>query len=162
MGNVAAVIDIPASPNEVWQLIGGFNSLPDWLSYIPKSELSEDGLVRHLATLKGETIVERLEAFDNAAHSYGYSIVQGPFPVTRYLSTLRVKPAADGKRCLVEWTATLTPKTGVSDAQATKIFQEIFEKGLKELASRFSSGTTKSRPSHPDVSRRIQKIGKTI
>jgi hypothetical protein len=64
MGNAAAVIDIPASPNEVWQLIGGFNSLPDWLSYIPKSELSEDGLVRHLATLKGETIVERLEAFE--------------------------------------------------------------------------------------------------
>jgi hypothetical protein len=96
MGKASAAIDIPASPNEVWYLIGGFNSLPDWLTYIPKSELSEDGLVRHLATLKGETIVERLEDFDNTARSYSYSIIQAPFPVTGYLSTLRVKPALMG------------------------------------------------------------------
>jgi Polyketide cyclase / dehydrase and lipid transport len=162
MGKASAAIDIPASPNEVWHLIGGFNSLPDWLTYIPKSELSEDGLVRHLATLKGETIVERLEDFDNTARSYSYSIIQAPFPVTGYLSTLRVKPAADGNGSVVEWTATFAPKTGVSDEQASKIFQGIFEEGLKELASRFNSLTTKSKPSHPDVSRRIQKIGKTI
>jgi hypothetical protein len=52
MGSAADAIDIPASPNEVWQLIGGFNSLPNWLSYIPKSELSEGGRVRHLASKK--------------------------------------------------------------------------------------------------------------
>ena len=139
MAKASAAIDIPASPNEVWQLLGGFNSLPDWLSCIPKSELSEGGRVRHLSTLKGETIVERLEEFDNTARSYRYSIVQAPFPVTGYLSTLEVKPAADGKGSRVEWTATFTPNTGVSDAQASKIFQELFEGGLKELASRFKS-----------------------
>ena len=42
MGKTSAAIEIPASPNEVWQLIGGFDSLPDWLGYIPKSELIED------------------------------------------------------------------------------------------------------------------------
>ncbi|PWT81543.1 MAG: hypothetical protein C5B58_09680 [Acidobacteria bacterium] len=68
-------MDIPVSPKEVWQLIGGFNSPPDWLSYVPKSELSEDGLVRHLTNLKGETIVERLEGSDTAARSCSYSIV---------------------------------------------------------------------------------------
>jgi ribosome-associated toxin RatA of RatAB toxin-antitoxin module len=39
MAQASATIDIPASPDEVWQLIGGFGSLPDWLPYIPKSEL---------------------------------------------------------------------------------------------------------------------------
>lgn len=53
MAQAAASIDIPVSPNEVWQLIGGFNSLPDWLPNIPKSQLSEGGRVRHLATLSG-------------------------------------------------------------------------------------------------------------
>ena len=61
MAQALAVIDIPVSPNEVWQLIGGFNSLPDWLAYIPKSELSEGGRVQHLANPNGETIVEGLE-----------------------------------------------------------------------------------------------------
>lgn len=137
MAKASAAIDIPASPNEVWQLIGGFNSLPDWLSYIPKSELSEGGRVRHLSTLKGETIVERLEEFDNTARSYSYSIIQAPFPVTGYLSALQVKPAVDGRGSRVEWTASFTPNPGVSDEQASKVFQEIFEEGLKELAFRF-------------------------
>jgi hypothetical protein len=59
MAQASASIDIPASPSEVWQLIGGFNSLPDWLGYIPKSELSEGGRVRHLANPKGDQLLVR-------------------------------------------------------------------------------------------------------
>ncbi|MBV8414168.1 MAG: SRPBCC family protein [Verrucomicrobia bacterium] len=119
MAQASAVIDISASPNEVWQLIGGFNSLPDWLGYILKSELSEGGRVRHLATPQGKTIVERLEKFDNTARSYSYSIIEAPFPITEYLSTLQVKPSTDGKGARVEWSATFAP-TGVSEAGASK------------------------------------------
>ena len=101
MARASASIDIPAPPSQVWQLIGGFGSLPDWLPFIPKSELSEGGRVRHLASPNGETIVERLEAFDNAARSYSYSILQAPFPITGYLATLRVqRPAVERAR---EW-----------------------------------------------------------
>ena len=67
MAQASASIDIPATPDQVWQLIGGFNSLPDWLPDVQKSELSEGGRVRHLANPDGETIIERLEAFDNDA-----------------------------------------------------------------------------------------------
>jgi hypothetical protein len=137
MGKVSAAIDIPASPNEVWQSIGGFNSLPDWLSYIPKSELIEGGRVRHLTTIKGETIVERLEVFDNTARSYSYSILQAPFPVTGYLSTIRVTAAGDGKGSRVEWAANFNPHTGHSNEEPSRIFKGIFEEGLQELASRF-------------------------
>ena len=139
MAQASASIDIPASPGDVWQLIGGINSLPDWLGYIPKSELSEGGRVRHLATPQGETIVERLERFDNSARTYSYSILKAPFPITGYLSTLQVKTAVDGKGSHVEWAATFTPDSGVSDEEASKIFQGIFEDGLKELASRFKA-----------------------
>ena len=66
MAQASATIDIPAPPDRVWQLIGGFGSLPDWLPYIPASELSEGGRVRRLTNPGGDTIVERLEAFDNA------------------------------------------------------------------------------------------------
>ena len=139
MAQASAAIDIPASPSDVWQLIGGFNSLPDWLGDIAKSELSEGGRVRHLADAKGETIIERLEKFDNTARSYSYSILKAPFPITAYLSTLQVTTAGDGKGSRVEWSATFTPNNGVSDDEASKIFHGIFEGGLKELASRFKS-----------------------
>jgi len=41
MAHAFASTDISASADQVWQLIGGFGSLPDWLPYISKSELSE-------------------------------------------------------------------------------------------------------------------------
>jgi hypothetical protein len=142
VAEASASIDIPASPDQVWQLIGGFNSLPDWLPYIPKSELSDGGRVRHLANPNGQMIVERLEAFDDALRTYSYSIVQAPFPVTGYLSTLCVK-ANRGGGARVEWSGTCTPN-GVSPEEASRIFQDIFEDGLKALADRFISRARKA------------------
>jgi D-threo-aldose 1-dehydrogenase len=139
----SASIDIRVPPETIWKLIGGFGSLPDWLPYIPKSELSEGGRVRHLADPNGHAIVERLEAFNDDARSYSYSILQAPFPVTGYLSTLRVL-ATDGGNCSrVEWSGQFLPK-GVSDGEASLLFQGIFEDGLKALAGRFASQQKKS------------------
>ena len=102
MAQANASIRISVSPDKVWQLIGGFNSLPDWLPYIPSSELSEGGRVRRLATPNGDVIVERLEAFDNRARSYTYSILEAPFPVTGYRSTLLVREGEEAGASLVE------------------------------------------------------------
>ncbi|MYM23523.1 hypothetical protein GTP46_12785 [Duganella sp. FT135W] len=77
MANTIASIQLPVSAGCVWQLIGGFNALPDWLPYIPHSELSEGGRVRTLANPDGEAIVERLEAFDDKERFYSYSILNG-------------------------------------------------------------------------------------
>jgi len=139
MAQASASIDIPFSPDEVWQLIGGFGSLPAWLPYVPKSELSEGGRVRHLANPNGQIIVERLERFDNASRTYSYSILQAPFPVTGYLSTLSVQATGNEEGSRVAWSGDFTPN-GVSDQEASRLFQGIFEDGLKALAARFASG----------------------
>ena len=138
MASAAAAIDIPATPNTVWQLIGGFGSLPDWLPYIPSSELGEGGRTRRLGNPDGDIIVERLVALDDAARSYTYAILEAPFPVTDYLSTLRVLPAADGSGSRVEWSGQFTPQ-GVSDADAEQLFRGIYEDGLAALATRYNS-----------------------
>src|SRR5262245_23549839 len=119
MAEASASIDVAASADKVWQLIGGFNSLPDWSPNIPRSETTEGGRVRHLTTSNGVTIVERLEKFDNAARSYSYSIVQAPFPITDYLATLSVQDKAGESACRVDWSGTFIPK-GVSDSEASK------------------------------------------
>ena len=122
--------------DEVWKLIGGFGSLPDWLPYIPKSELAEGGRTRHLANPDGCTIIERLMAFDEKGRSYTYHILQAPFPVTDYYSTLKAMELNSEKRSRVVWSGEFTPK-GVSDEEASKIFQDIYDNGLKALASHF-------------------------
>ena len=70
MANTTVSIDIPASAETVWQLMGGFDALPDWLPFIPESVSSEGGRVRSLTTSDGGTVIERLEAFDNRQRSY--------------------------------------------------------------------------------------------
>jgi hypothetical protein len=141
MAQVEASIDIPVSPDEIWWLMGGFGSLPDWLSLFPTSELAEGGRVRWLATRDGETFVERLVAFDDAARSYSYSFLEAPFPVTDHLATLRVHQTDAGKGSRVEWFARFKPN-GVSDHEASQLIQliqRIFDDGLKALAAKLTS-----------------------
>ncbi|MEE7504859.1 hypothetical protein MMR14E_17185 [Methylobacterium mesophilicum] len=128
---------MPAPASEVWRLIGGFGSLPDWLPYIPESELHEGGRVRHLANPDGGLIVERLMAFDETGRSYSYHILQSPFPQQGYLSTLRVRETGDGQRSRVEWFGDFQP-VGVSDAEIAKLFQGIYEEGLAALRKHYA------------------------
>jgi D-threo-aldose 1-dehydrogenase len=130
-----ASVVLSAPPDKVWQLIGGFGSLPDWQPSIPRSHLNEGGRLRRLATADGAVIEEQLERFDRDARSYTYSIRQAPFPVTGYRSTLRVlENSGNGSR--VEWSGSFTPQ-GVSVGKASALFQRIYEEGLKALSTRF-------------------------
>lgn len=136
MANTITSIRISASPEEVWQLIGGFDSLPDWLPYIPSSKVTEGGRVRHLANPDGDAIVERLENFNDKERYYTYSIMKAPFPVTDYLSTIQVKEDTDGKSSLVEWSGSFTP-VGASDQEAIDLFHGIYKDGLEALQKAF-------------------------
>lgn len=127
-----ATLDVPQSADRVWQLIGGFGSLPDWLPYITESRPGRGGRLRTLTNAEGGVIVERLEAFDDTARSYTYAIEQAPFPVTGYRSTLQVVDRGDGGS-RVEWSGTFTPD-GVDDGDAIALFEGIYRDGLAALA----------------------------
>ncbi|MFJ4713617.1 SRPBCC family protein [Streptomyces sp. NPDC088785] len=132
MSAARAALDVPQAADRVWQLIGGFDALPDWLPYITRSVPGRGGRLRTLTNAEGGVIVERLEAFDADARSYTYAIERAPFPVTGYRSTLRVVDLGPaGSR--VEWSGTFTPD-GVSDAEASALFEGIYRDGLTALA----------------------------
>lgn len=138
MATTTVSIEIPASVDQVWQLMGGFDSLPDWLPFVPKSVVSEGGRVRTLTTSDGGTVIERLVAFDNRQRSYSYSIIQAPFPVVDYLSTIAVVATADSNITRVEWSGSFTP-VNVSDADAEALFSGIYRDGLQALKNNFSA-----------------------
>jgi D-threo-aldose 1-dehydrogenase len=138
MAEASATVKVSAPVDQVWELIGGFGSLPEWLPYIPKSELKEGGRVRQLANPDGAMIIERLVAFDQPGRSYSYAILQAPFPVTHYVSTIRVSEANDGRGSRVEWCGRFKPD-GVSIEEASHLFQRIYEDGLKALATNFGT-----------------------
>jgi hypothetical protein len=135
MATASASLRLPVAADTVWQLVGGFLSLPDWLPFIAASEPAEGGRLRKLTTDDGAVIVERLQTYDNQARTYSYSITEGPFPVTDYLATLQVEAVGDSET-QVTWSGSFTPN-GISDAEAHELFQGIYEGGLEALKGNF-------------------------
>ncbi|MBV4482484.1 SRPBCC family protein [Pseudomonas khavaziana] len=136
MATASSVIEIPAPADQVWQLIGGFNSLPDWLPFIAKSEPGEGGRVRHLTTADGGQIVERLQSFDNVARTYSYTIEASPFPVSAYLATLQVEALTETS-AKVTWSGVFTPVADTTDAAVEELFAGVYNGGLEALRGNF-------------------------
>ncbi|MFE2865895.1 SRPBCC family protein [Embleya sp. NPDC059259] len=124
---------VPASPDKVWNLIGGFDSLPDWLPYIPESTPLEGGRVRRLRNPEGGTITERLVAFNETERHYSYAILEAPFPVDGYVSTIRVHavPGRDDA-AEVQWSGRFNPD-GATEAETVALFATIYRDGLDAL-----------------------------
>jgi Polyketide cyclase / dehydrase and lipid transport len=119
-----------ASPDAVWKKVGDFCGIGDWHPAVEKCVLSADGKQRTLSLKGGGTLVEALEAVDNTNHTYTYTILSGPLPVTNYHSTISVSP--DPKGSSIKWVGKYEAK-GAPDADAKKVIDGIYEGGEKAL-----------------------------
>ena len=129
----STTVDVAASPEKVWQTIGGFCGIADWHPAVAKcAPGQQDGMPTRTLTLgNGATLVEEQTARDDAARRYSYTILEGPLPVQDYHSTISVTPKGTGST--ISWTGDFKAK-GASDADATKAIQGIYDSGLTELA----------------------------
>ncbi len=125
------------SPEKLWEMIGGFNALPDWHPAVEKSELEEEGSVRRLSLAGGGTIIEKLEKIDDNEHLYSYTIVDSPLPVENYASTIRVKDDGSGNST-VEWSSEFSPKD-VPENDAVEVIQGIYHAGFDNLKKMFGN-----------------------
>ena len=78
------------STDALWKKVGDFCGIAAWHPAIEKCVLSADGKQRTLSLKGGGTLVEALESWDNANHSYVYTMLSGSLPVTNYHSTISV------------------------------------------------------------------------
>ena len=137
MASARASLYLQIPSDEIWDLIGGFGSLTDWVPGVTQIELTKGGRVRHLCDPAGHPFVEQLESYDRAARNYSYSIVASAISVIDYLATITVTPAGNGSGSQIEWVATFTA-VEISSEEAEGIFNEIFSEGLKGLAHALS------------------------
>lgn len=100
---------VPAHADEVWRVVRDFNGLPTWHPAIATSELETGaspetiGAVRKLALTEGGTVREQLVALDDTGRRYTYDILESPFPIRSYRSTVRVAPLTTSGDAFVEW-----------------------------------------------------------
>lgn len=111
MAEIAVARDFEASADAVWKKLGEFGEM-GWMPGVNSCEVEGEGLgaLRKIA-MGPTTIVERLEAHDDAGRSLSYAITEGPIPVQNYLATITVSEAGGG--CHVDWTAKFDLPDGV-------------------------------------------------
>ena len=138
MAKVSMTMNLGVPADKVWELIGGFNALPDWHPAVEKSEVEGEGKgsVRTLHLAGGGTIRERLEQIDDEGKVYSYSILSSPLPVMNYTATLRLREAEDGSGCAVEWESDFQP-AGAPEGDAVEIIQGVYQAGFDNLRKMF-------------------------
>ncbi|MGH3321098.1 MAG: SRPBCC family protein [Streptosporangiaceae bacterium] len=134
---------IGSSPERVWELVRDFNGLGGWLPAVERSEIENDrqpdqvGAIRHLTLGDGGVVRERLLVLDDAERSYTYEILESPFAVRRYFSTIRVAPVTDSGRTFVEWWGEYDCESK-DDEELDKTFARgVYGSGLSALKERF-------------------------
>lgn len=127
--------EIPAPLDDVWKVVSDFGGFVEAQGLPVEVEGSGIGSVRKI-TFGEAVIIERLEDIDESAHSTSYSIVEGPLPVTGYLSSIRLEAAGDSAT-RVDWSSTFEPAGGMSDSDASEIIAGVYRSGIKGLRRHF-------------------------
>ncbi len=126
MAKVSVSEKIPANAQQVWEMIGNFNSLADWHPAIEKSELEEGGSVRRLTMPDGTTIVETLTSEDGKERIYEYVIPDGQLPLSGYKAFIRVVEDDDGN-CTATWESEFEPQAPNAEDMVTGLYQAGFD-----------------------------------
>ncbi len=128
-------VDLSASPDQVWSVIGMFGGM--WNPLIARVQVTGAGIgqFRTIETIDGKEIIERLEAIDNSQRLYRYSMVSG-IPAANYVGTIDVKPKGSGSS--VEWRVQYRPD-GQPDIVVKTVVSELLKTGLANLKSRFGA-----------------------
>ena len=130
---------VPAEIDRVWHLARDFNGLPAWHPAIDTSEIEpgpaagEPGAIRRLTLSGGGVVREVLLRLDDLDHSYTYQILDSPFPVRRYVSTIRLAPVTATGGSFVEWWADFDAEAE-AEAELTETFAHgVYGTGIRGL-----------------------------
>ncbi len=142
-------VEINASPDKVWEVIGNFNDM-SWHPAVAKLE-GGDNMVdatRVLTLQSGGTITEKLIKYDADNKSYKYEITDVDvkvLPVKNYSSTLSIK--GEGDKSTVEWKGAFyrgymnnNPPPELSDEAAVKAVKGVYRGGLDTLKEKVEAG----------------------
>ncbi|MFF0480880.1 SRPBCC family protein [Streptomyces sp. NPDC004435] len=141
---------VPADPDTVWALVGGFATLGDWHPHVPPATVEDGagpddpGAVRRF-TLDGTVVArERLLARDPAARSYRYTLLDPlALPVEEYVATLAVAPHPDGAE--LRWSAAYRAPDDLVPRVEAAFGDGVYATGLDAVRERLAPGFTSSR-----------------
>ena len=132
-------IVLPESSKVVWALVGGFKAIDRWHPDVTDTTLvgtgKQQGDIRILTLENKETIVERLDFYDENTMTFQYRILESPLPIENYTATLSVI-YVDVNMTEVVWKSSFDT-ANISDDEAKQIIKGIYSTGFQSLIDIF-------------------------
>ncbi len=144
---VTQTVDIARTPEQVWAIVGDFDSIARWHPLVAASPADQGNAVgsKRLLTLKAEgapSFEEELVAYDAAAHTYRYKIEKVDpkvLPVNNYQAWFELQDGPSGG-CTIEWRAAFyrgymlnDPPPELNDAASSKAVTGVLRVGLDNI-----------------------------
>jgi len=147
---VTETVDINASPEAVWKVIGNFQDM-SWHPAVAKTEGkggNEPKATRTLTLKSGGQLHEELDKYDAAKMIYKYEMHSPDvkvLPVNNYSSMLSVK--GEGNKSTVTWRGAFyrgfmnnDPPPELNDEAAKKAVTDVYRTGLDALKKNIEAG----------------------
>ena len=134
---VSTVINAPIE--RVWRTVSDFNGLPAWMPGMKDSTVedgkspTEIGAVRRLSMAGSKDVLrERLEVLDPENFRITYSVLEGPLPVKKILTSLHLRPITDSYGTLGEWSTQFETEAG-KETEGEQFMARVFGAGFRAL-----------------------------
>ena len=122
-------IEISASPDQVWDVLGDLASVDRWIPGV--TSVTVDGLTRRCTFGDGHSQNEQILDYSPTTHSYRYVIEGAPLPVDDNTGTFTVEPAGDGAS--VVWESSFTPLDPATEEQLANMWEPYLPMVLQNL-----------------------------
>jgi NADPH2:quinone reductase len=134
---VSTVINAPIE--RVWRTASDFNGLPAWMPGMKDSTIedgkspTEIGAVRRLGMAGTKVVLrERLELLDPKEFRITYSVLEGPLPVKKLLTSIHLRPITDSYGTLGEWSTQFETEPG-KEEEGEQFMARVFGAGFRAL-----------------------------
>ncbi|MCI0543125.1 MAG: SRPBCC family protein [Actinobacteria bacterium] len=122
-------IDIDATPEQVWAVLGDIGAVDRWIPGV--TSVAVDGMTRVCTFEDGHTQDERILEYSPDTRSYRYHIEGAPLPVTD--NTGRFSIDANGGQSRVMWESSFEPLDPVMAAQLAEMWEPYLPMTLANL-----------------------------
>ncbi len=137
MPHLTNTIEIKASPERVWAVLGDLAATPDWLPGTLSANV--DGNTRFCVMADGSQVHEQISGYSTEGRTFHWRHVQVPLPVRDSHGTFTVT-AADGAASTVTLDAQFEPLDRIAAADVSKMIDGAFQQSLEALRRFVESG----------------------
>jgi uncharacterized protein YndB with AHSA1/START domain len=136
MVELRKTVEIDASPEAVWDILGDLAATTEWLPGTVAARM--EGSTRICATADGFEIREAISEYTPDRHSYRFSHLEMPLPVKSSTGSFRVEPRDGGTLVVVE--DRFEALDAAQEAEIVAMFGGALEQSLQALKRRVEEG----------------------